>query len=500
MRYLTICALCALAPTPVLAQDVLELDTITVIANQTETALERSGATVAVLSEEEVRDAPTTRLSDRLAFEPGVSTSANGPLGTASNVRIRGLGGGYVPVLIDGINVTDPAGTGGGFDFGGLTHAGIGRVEILKGSQSARFGQNAIGGVITIERLRPTEDGVHGFAEAGAGRYGFRRGALGLTARTERTDLAFSISRTESDGFSASAAGTEDDGYDATQANLYARHQITDSFAAGLSALYINSTVEFDQGAAAGDGPPPFNEETDRESVGLRAFAELETGAVSHGIALSSFDTDRQTSDDFGGRRFKGERRRIAYRGSYDPGGIWTLNFGADHEEEEDLAQKVDITGVQAELLIAPIEALDIALSLRSDDHSEFSSELSSRAALASRIEEDLILRASAADGFRAPALIELDPSFGDPGFEPESSMSYDIGLEKRLAGGGFLRATLFRTEVEDQIYFDGNSNNCLSFVNFGVPGCFETRDFEGKGVELSAELAINARLTLKTA
>ncbi|MFB9148372.1 TonB-dependent receptor plug domain-containing protein [Roseovarius ramblicola] len=500
MKYLASCALCALATTPAIAQEAFDLDTITVIANQTRTALERSGSTVEVLSDTEVRTAPTNRLGDRLAFEPGVSASATGPLGTASTVRIRGLGGSYVPVLIDGIDVTDPAGTGGGFDFGGMTNAGLGRIEVLKGSQSARFGQNAVGGVINIQSLRPTEDGVHGFAEAQAGSYDFRRGVLGLTARTDRTDLSFSVSRTETNGFSASAAGTEDDGFDATQASLYARHQVSDMVAVGLSGLYIDATLEFDEGAAAGDGPPPFNERTDRETAGLRAFAELETGAVSHDLAVSYFDTERQTSDNFGGRRFKGERRRVEYRGSYDPGGMWTLNFGGDYEEEEDITQTVDITGVQAELLFAPIDALDLAFSVRNDDHSEFASELSSRAALAWRMREDLILRASASDGFRAPALIELDPSFGDPAFEPETSTSYDLGLEKRLAGGGFLRGTLFYTEIDGQIFFDSNSTGCQSFADFGFPGCFETRDFEASGVELSAEVPINAYLTLNAA
>jgi len=504
MKYLTACTLCALAAPPALAQEAFDLDTITVIANQTRTALERSGATVEVLSDTEVRAAPTNRLGDRLAFEPGISASATGPLGTASTVRIRGLGGSYVPVLIDGIDVTDPAGTGGGFDFGGLTNAGLGRVEVLKGSQSARFGQNAVGGVINIQSLRPTEDGVRGFAEAEAGSHDFRRGVLGLTARTDRTDLSFSVSRTETDGFSAAAAGSEDDGFESTQANLYARHQFSDMFAAGVSGLYIDSTLEFDEiefGTGRPiDGAPPFNEETDRETAGLRAFAELETGAVSHDLAVSYFDTERRTTDDFGGRRFEGERRRVEYRGSYDPGGIWTLNFGGDYEEEQDLNQKVDITGVQAELLVAPTDALDLAFSVRNDDHSEFASELSSRAALAWRLRDDLILRASASDGFRAPALIELDPGFGDPGFEPETSTSYDIGIEKRLAGEGFLRATLFHTEIDGQIFFDGNSTDCADAVEFGFPGCFETRDFEASGVELSAGFPINAHLTLNAA
>lgn len=493
MKHIATCALCALATAPAVAQEAFDLDTITVIANQTATALERSGTTVEILPEAEVQAAPRARLGDFLTFQPGISASANGPLGTTSTVRIRGLGGAYVPVFIDGIDVTDPASSGGGFDFGGLTNAGLGRIEVLKGSQSARFGQNAVGGVINIESLRPTEDGVHGFAETEAGSFDFRRGVLGLTARTARTDLAFSYSRTETDGFSASAFGTEDDGYEASQANLYFRHQITDIFAAGVTALYIDSRGEFDE--FGGDGAAPFDEFNETEATGLRGFAELTTGAVDHDLALVWFESDRTSFSNGVASPFKGERRRAEYRGSYDPGGIWTLNFGTDYTEEEDLLQKIDIVGVQAELLIAPTDTLDLAFSLRNDDHSEFSSELSSRAALSWRARPDLILRASVSDGFRAPTLVQLDPFFGDPTFQPETSLSYDLGVEKRLAGDGFLRATLFYTEIDNQIFFDGTSTRCPSGF-----GCFETGDFEGQGIELSGRVAINEFLTLDAA
>jgi vitamin B12 transporter len=486
-------ALCALCTTPALGQEVLDLDTITVTANQTATDLERSGSTVEVIEAGEVRASPRARLADRLTFEPGISASANGPLGTTSTLRIRGLGGAYVPVLIDGIDVTDPASSGGGFDFGGLTNAGLGRIEVLKGSQSARFGLNAVGGVINIQSLRPTEDGVHGFAEAEAGSFDSRRGVLGLTARTDRTDLAFSISRIETDGFSASAFGNENDGYEATQANLYARHQVTDIFAAGLTALYIDSRSEFDE--FGGDGPEPFDEFNKREVTGLRLFSELETGPVSHELSLSTFENDRVSFSNGTGDPFRGTRERIEYRGSYDTGGIWTLNFGGDYTEEEDLIQTIDIAGLQAELLVAPLQDLDLALSVRHDDHSEFSAELSSRAAFAWRIRDDLILRGSASDGFRAPTLSQLDPFFGNPAFQPESSISYDLGLERRFADRGFVRATLFYTEIDDQIFFDGNSNRCLSTF-----GCFEQGDFEAEGVELSGSYAINDALVLNGA
>ena len=196
-------------------------------------------------------------------------------------------------------------------------------------------------------------------------------------------------------------------------------------------------------------------------------------------MALSYFDKDRTSFSNGTASDFKGERQRIDYRGSYDSGGFWTLNFGADYTEEEDDNLKIDITGVQAELLIAPTDALDLAFSLRNDDHSEFSSEWSSRAALAWRIREDVILRASASDGFRAPTLFQLDPFFGNPAFQPETSTSYDLGIEKRFGADGFVRATLFQTEIDDQIFFDGTSTRCDA-ARFRL--AFRDRRFRGQG------------------
>ena len=132
---------------------VFTLDEIIFSAGLTEIEEERTGVSVEVLTEEAVEDASVVQLPDALETLPGVNITQNGPLGTSTTLRIRGLNGNYIPVLVDAIDVTDPSSTQTNFNFGPLNTMGLGRVEVLYGSQSAIYGSEAIGGVISISSL-----------------------------------------------------------------------------------------------------------------------------------------------------------------------------------------------------------------------------------------------------------------------------------------------------------------------------------------------------------
>lgn len=483
---------------PLAAQAVIELDEITVTANRTETDAERTGSTVEIVEEAQIESAPVATVAEVLAFEPGVSVSASGGLGQASQLRVRGLAGAYLAVRVDGIDVSDPSGTQTYFDFGQLTTGAVSKLELLKGSQSALYGSEAITGVLDITSHRPTEDGVTHEVSAEAGSYGTYRQGYNLAIRDGGTELAFSINHVISDGFSAADENDgngEEDGYEATRLSFYGAHQLTDAVRIGIAGFLQDTTYDYDEGAGEdGDGSP--DDVTTADSNGVRLFAEIQGDAIEHELSVSRYEIDRDLtgSNNWGAFAFDylGTREELAYKGVAQITPELELVFGADRTEETIESNGVEedrtTTGVYAQALWAPRSDLDLSLSLRHDDTSDFGAATTGRLAAAWRPADDLILRAAYGTGFRAPSLYELYGDYvGNEDLDAERSESFELGIEKRFANDGFVRATAFRTEIDDLIIYDTS--------------VYAYNQVEGRttieGLELSGGVAITPTLEL---
>ena len=98
-------------------------------------------------------------------------------------------------------------------------------------------------------------------------------------------------------------------------------------------------------------------------------------------------------------------------------------------------------------------------------------------------------LRASYAEGFKAPTLYQLyAPYYGNATLKPETAKSYDFGVEQRLIGDRLVAsATWFHRDTHNQI--DGDP---LSFVYFNYD---RTR---AKGVELALTMRPTEGFTIQ--
>jgi vitamin B12 transporter len=484
------------------AQQAFDLGEIVVFANKagTDTELERTGATIEVVTEDDLKQAPVTSVADYLATLPGVSVSANGPLGANTTLRVRGLDGKYIKVLIDGIDVTDPSSTQTQFDWAGLTTSGISRIEILKGSSSSIYGSRAIAGVINITTSpRLPEPGTKVTVTGEAGSFDTYRAGLNVAARGQRGGLSFSLNRVQTKGFSASsgAANTEADGYEGTQLNFSADYQASDIMRLGVSAYAIDSEGDFDEWL--GDGAPPYDEFNTTKTRAVRSFAELTAGALQNTFSATYYQNDRLSSSNGFDTLFDSTRKRLDYTGVYAQSDSTTYTFGADWEREAFDSGfdsgSADTSGVFGELLYAPSAELDLAASLRYDDTSSFGGNLSGRLAAAYRVSDATILRAVAASGFRAPSLYELNSTlYGNPALQPEASTSFELGLEQQLGGGSFVKATGFYTDIDNLIQF-------VTLTAWPLPFTGQYQQVAGtstsKGIELSGQWVLRDGLNL---
>ncbi len=483
-------------PTASLAQETFDLGEVVLSGSLSPVAEDRTGATVEVLEGDDLATGDTSvlRQLDRL---PGISFSANGGLGTNSSLRLRGLDQKYLLVRVNGIDMNDPSATQNSFDFGSLTSAGIGRIEVLKGSQSAIYGSEAIGGVIDITTYQPKRLGFSGTASTEFGSFNTQTGTLSLGYLTDRLELAYTYSRILTDGFSAKKDDglptPDEDGFQQTTQSLTARYNLSDDLAVGIALNDRRGDVEFDD----------KRNRYELEEQGARVFGEWQMGSLANTISYSYFDISRPHYFDIGSPTapsyfeadYEGSRRRLSYLGTAELSNTATLNFGVDKTEESFLSNGSHIeentVSAQVELLLRPNDVTDVSAAFRHDDNSSFGGKSTGRLAAAWRAKDDLAFRAVLGTGFRTPSLYErFTVPIGNPAFRPEESRSFELGVEKTYGDAASLNATLFYTEIDDLIEFDRNSTVC----NSGY-GCYVQRPgtTKSRGIELAGTYALSA-------
>lgn len=101
-----------------------------------------------VITQKEIEEKNATNLGEILEGELGISFKANGPLGQAPSIFIRGAKSEATLVLIDGRVVNEPG--LGGANFTSIPASMIEKVEIIRGSGCAVYGTGAFGGVINV--------------------------------------------------------------------------------------------------------------------------------------------------------------------------------------------------------------------------------------------------------------------------------------------------------------------------------------------------------------
>ena len=496
-------ALTAAMALPALAQDALDpeafdLGEIVFSAEAQPVEAGRTGASVTVVTEEELEAAPETAVDDYLATLPGVSVRSNGPVGALSSLLVRGVPTQNLAVRIDGIDVSDPSGPQVAFDFGTLTTTDVGRIEVLRGAQSARFGSEAVGGVIDVTTRRARGAGLSLDSLAEYGTDDTVRLSYGLGYGGEGYEASLTASYLRTDGFSAADeddGNDEADGFEGGRLSFSGRYDLSEAAVLALAGFVADSRSEYDEsaGGAVFDGTP--DDVTRVDQRGARVALELDALGWDNVIDVQRFEIERRLTGTSGSDafayRYEGERSVLGWTAAR-PVGPGDLTLGVERTEERyadriefgsspatDQRIDTDVDSAFAEYALAATPDLDLNLAVRRDEHSRFGGFTSARLAGAWRVGEATTLRASLSNGFRAPSPYELfGGDVGNADLEEERSVSAEVGVERAFAGGS-VRATVFRTEVEDLIDYSFP----VSPRYFQVPGT-ATRD----GIELEAE------------
>ena len=127
----------------------VEMENVIITANQSAQQQKESGRNVISIKGELFKSLPVNSIDELLRYLPGIEVQMRGPQGSQSDIVIRGGTFQQVLVIIDGVKLNDPL-TGHFNSYSPIHPSEIERIEILKGSASAIYGSEAVGGVINI--------------------------------------------------------------------------------------------------------------------------------------------------------------------------------------------------------------------------------------------------------------------------------------------------------------------------------------------------------------
>jgi vitamin B12 transporter len=472
--------------------------TIVVTAERGESDLDAATISVEFVTIEQVVErGGAINATDWLRDLPGVGVwSTNGGIdGGNVTVRIRGLDSKYTMFLVDGIPIEDQGSIDGSPRSVFLQPAGLQVVEIAKGPQSGLYGSGAIGGVVAMQTARPTRVNHAEFSLTGgsfdtAGGSATVTGPLGTSA-----GFAASFNGISSAGITAitNAPDGNSEGHESDGLQRYSGTIRLEAYPSDDGILYIAGSMsrarqEFDDSFAA---TPPEDSLSENFYRTWRLFGggTWKVGdSFSAGGDVAITDTQNTVTSAFpyslDSRQYFGQGHvRIATESRI------AATMGVDARRDEAYftsTASANLTGSYLQVAYDD-EAFYASATGRLDHHSEYGNNSTWRFAGAwQAFPERLKLRGAVASGFRAPGLYQI---IGDglwvaanPDLNPETSRTYEGGIDATLCDGLQLMGTVFHSEVTDLIDWGG-----VGYAN--VPG--RTRS---DGAEVSMDL--HKRLT----
>jgi vitamin B12 transporter len=512
-------------------------ETLVVSAAQIDQPLSRTPDSVTVIPGREIEAKQQFTLASALRSVPGVTLQQNGGPGTVTSLFTRGGESDYTLVLIDGVRANS---FGGGLDLSQVPLQDVERIEVLRGSQSALYGSDAIGGVIQVITRSGGRPSAQAQIETGS--RDMRRAAAATTGEVNGVRWQAGVNYFEDAGFTGKADNGQtvsNDDSQETQASgsIGYRHPTTGSDL--QASLQYVDTERGSPGAFGSDpahrfgGVDTVSRGTTKRVGGAARWMQPWFGAASRVRQRVEFDVadyDLTFVSQFG--RSEGNTHRAHARVQTDvaasaaigfSGGLeWLGESGGSTFITAGTARKIPVergvlglfgegrwnagdratitAGVRGERITRDALPGDpLAFTPRPDFPEETLNSVNPKIAGSFLVagtpsgRQWSRARASFGTGIRPPDAFEI--AFTDnSGLKPERSKSGEFGLTHTLAGGAVqLDATAFFNSYRDLIISVGRT-----FAGSSRYRTDNISNARARGGEFSAAWRINAGFDLR--
>lgn len=465
-----------------------DMDPIVVTATRQASRASELLSDVTVIEREEIERAGSVTLPELLARQPGIEYSANGGPGATSSVYLRGgANDKHTVVLVDGVRVGSAS--SGSFNWSSMPLSQIERVEVLKGSASALYGSDAIGGVIQIF----TRQGITPFqvnASTAMGNYGTTDNSAGFSGKTEHFKYSLQLSDYVTEGINNqidrrnSSFNDDNDGFKLRTTTASVSYRFTQQHELGLNFFQSFGQSRYDSRRTSAPAYPATTDiRSDNLVESVRLFSKNRLATFWNSTISMASSTDDSTvmlgSTPDPVSLFKTEQQQFSWQNDFKTD-VGNFLIAADQ-----LTQKLTTATAYSQTQ-RTIDSVLIGWShafgdqswqanLRRDENSQFGGKNTGSLAYGYHLSPALRSHASIGTAFRAPSFNDLYyPSrtsggityVGNQGLAPESSLNREVGITHQ---SGFQKITLtwFNSQISDLIQWQ-TAGTTSSPVNVG--------------------------------
>ena len=451
------------------------LEPVVVTATRTPQRLKDTPVITNLITRAEIEATGAENIGEVLEHTAGIIIHRDGH---GDGVQLQGLDSEYVLILVDG--EPQVGRIAGKLDMARLAVENVERIEIVKGATASLFGSAALGGVINIiTRKATTPFSVQVSQNFEQNSTFDSRGTLELQRDKLNTLLTLSHNRRSPIDLDTSDLTTTIDGYANVTGSARTAYQLTPATNLILSGQYFTQNQE----GISENGPIAFDRLGDIENFSGNLRIEHEFGnrtqrtppTLLTGKLYATRYDDESTVIDRETAAVSSQNLTIQdlVKGEVQFNmTVWEkhqLTLGGDIVLENLQSQRItsgerDIftNSLFAQNQFRPVSAFILVIGGRLDNHSEFGTHFSPKLSAMYRMTDDLRLRFSYGQGFRAPDFKNLYLDFtnvtsgyqvlGNPSLQPESSHNWNLGLEYEIFEGLLGRIHAYRNDLSNLI------------------------------------------------
>ncbi len=443
------------------AQEAQKLNEVVISTTKNDLKQSQSGKVITVITSEDLAHSAGRNLAELLNQQAGITVvGAGSNAGKDKSLFFRGAASAYAVILIDGVLITDPSGTGGAFDLRLLSIDQIERIEILKGGQSTLYGSEAVAGVVN---LITKKSGVKPFnlnAVATAGSYNAYKGNLGLSGKVDFFNYNVNYGYSTTDGISEAENPTgnaqvfDKDGVKQNVLNANFSLALGKNLTVSPFLRYFKGDFDYDDAAFLDANSTSVSKHL---NAGLNATYQLSRGKFT--LNYTNQNTKRTYVSTYPGE-YEGKMDLIDAFYNHNLSEKASLLIGAENRSTavrySTSAPSTNLLSTYASVFLHDLGVFNFEVGGRFNNHSKYGSNFTYSITPSANLTKGVKVFATVASAFRAPT---LDMLFGQYGanldLKPENSTSYEAGanfslLEDKLK----LRVVGFKRDNTDAIIY----------------------------------------------